>query len=247
MKLNKIFLLAICLIAMIVVVQAQQPQQQSKPESDLPKFELDRYQFGMLKRGPKSTAEKTPESQKIQEGHMANINKLARAGKLMAAGPMAEEGDLRGIFIFKAASLEEARTLASEDPAIKSGRLTLELMDWLGPKGIGAKLQEELKSDPNPKYTMTRYYLALLKRGPNLSEDKNLQRDHLWHIRKMIDAKKFTAAGPFVERSHLLGIFVIAATSAEEARSIAETDPAVKTGHMVVDIHPWLVAKEVWP
>jgi uncharacterized protein len=247
MKPNKIFLVTICLFTMIFVVQAQQPQQQSKPETDLPKFELDRYQFGILKRGPKWTAEKTPESQKIQEGHMANINKMARAGKLLAAGPMAGEGDLRGIFIFKAASLEEAQALAAEDPAIKSGRLTLELMDWWGPKGIGAQLQEELKTNPNPKYTMTVYYLGLLKAGRNSSDGKNLQKDHLWYIRRMMDAKKFAAAGPFGGTGDLRGIFVIAAPSAEEAKSIAEADPMVKAGHMVVEMHPWYVAKEVWP
>src|SRR5262249_32203513 len=35
--------------------------------------------------------------------------------------------------------------------------------------------------------------------------------------------------------------------SAEEAKAWSETDPLVKAGWMIVEIHPWLVAKEVWP
>lgn len=37
------------------------------------------------------------------------------------------------------------------------------------------------------------------------------------------------------------------AESAEEAKAWAESDPAVKAGRVTVEIHPWLVAKEVWP
>jgi uncharacterized protein YciI/uncharacterized damage-inducible protein DinB len=228
--------------------QTQQPKAENRP----PQFDLDKYQFGLLKRGPKWTAAKTPETQKIQEGHMANINKMAKAGKLMAAGPMADNGDLRGIFIFKAASLEEARGLAADDPAIQSGRLALELLDWMGPKGIGAKLQEEIKTNPNPKYTMITYYLALLTQGPKWTaaaspENQKLQLDHLRHVRNMMDAKKFVAAGPFIADGDLRGIFVIAANSADEAKAVVEADPAVKAGHLAVEMRPWFVAKEVWP
>lgn len=52
----------------------RQPKAESKP----PQFDLDQYQFGMLKRGPNWTAEKTPETEKIQAGHMANINRWQR-------------------------------------------------------------------------------------------------------------------------------------------------------------------------
>ncbi len=271
MKCKIIFSCLFCLAAIAPVAQAQsadplkglvppsteaatqpRPQQPAKTESKPPQFDLDQYQFGLLKRGPKWTAESTPETQKIQEGHMANINKMAKAGKLLAAGPMGGNGDLRGIFIFKVASQEEARALAADDPAIQAGRLTLELLDWYGPKGIGAKLQEEIKTNPNPKYTMTKYHLALLTRGPKWTaaaspENQKLQLDHLWHIRKMMDAKTFVAAGPFNGKGDLAGVFVIAANSLEEARAIADADPAVKAGHLAVELHPWFVAKEVWP
>ena len=93
------------------------------------------YIFGLLVRGPKWTPEKTPETEKIQEGHMANINRLAEAGKLVLAGPFYDEGERRGVFIFKVASLNEAQTLTDTDPAVKAGRLRIELYNWTVPKG----------------------------------------------------------------------------------------------------------------
>jgi len=94
------------------------------------------YVFGLLVRGNKWTPEKTPETEKIQEGHMANINRLAEAGKLVLAGPFYSDGDRRGVFIFKVNSLKEAQTLTNTDPAVKAGRLRIELYQWSVPKGV---------------------------------------------------------------------------------------------------------------
>jgi uncharacterized protein YciI len=93
------------------------------------------YVFGLLVRGPKWTAEVTEETKKLQEGHMANINRLAEAGKLVLAGPFFDGGERRGVFIFKVDTLEEAQALTESDPAVKAGRLKIELHRWAVPKG----------------------------------------------------------------------------------------------------------------
>lgn len=83
-----------------------------------------------LKKGPAWTAGETPETRAIQEGHMANIRALWQAGKLVIAGPMGDDGDLRGIFVFDVATLEDAKALAASDPAVKAGRLVAEIHPW---------------------------------------------------------------------------------------------------------------------
>ena len=99
-------------------------------------YEMDRYVVGMLKKGPKWSGAKTPESAKLQEGHMANIKRMADTGKLIVAGPFTGNNqNYRGIFIFKA-TLEEAKQMAEEDPAIKAGQLELELYPWYAAKGL---------------------------------------------------------------------------------------------------------------
>lgn len=92
--------------------------------------------FAFLTRGEKWTPEKTPATEEIQKGHMANINRLAAMKKLIAAGPFGDNGRLRGIFVFRVGSLEEAKTLTATDPAVQAGRLAMDIHPWMVPEGV---------------------------------------------------------------------------------------------------------------
>lgn len=92
--------------------------------------------LGFLTRGKKWTPEKTPETEALQKAHIANINRLAEMKKLVVAGPFGDDGTLRGIFVFKVATLAEAKELAETDPAVKAGRLAIEIYPWFVPDGI---------------------------------------------------------------------------------------------------------------
>ncbi len=99
-------------------------------------FEMTTYYVGFLYRGPKWTPEETPETRKIQEGHMANIQRMGAAGKLVIAGPFTDNGDLRGLYVFRVASAEEAKGLVESDPAVQAGRLRFELHPWYAARNI---------------------------------------------------------------------------------------------------------------
>jgi len=92
--------------------------------------------LGFLSRGAKWTPEKTPATEELQKAHLANINKLAETKKLVVAGPFGGNGKLRGIFVFRVDSLEEARKLAETDPSVQAGRLAIDMHPWLVPEGI---------------------------------------------------------------------------------------------------------------
>ncbi len=91
--------------------------------------------IGFLKRP--ANAPQLPEArlQEIQDGHMANIRKMAASGDLAIAGPMGEDGVLRGIFVFRTDDPEHLEALCGEDPAVRSGRLAVELYRWAVPEG----------------------------------------------------------------------------------------------------------------
>jgi uncharacterized protein len=101
-------------------------------------LKMETVYFGFLKRGPNRKAgdANTPEIQELQKAHIANINRMADMKKLIVAGPFGDDGDLRGIFVFRVASLQEARALAATDPMIKIDRLRLELHPWNVPEGV---------------------------------------------------------------------------------------------------------------
>jgi uncharacterized protein YciI len=116
----------------------------ARPPQELPKtpavgpgdFEMTTYYVGFLYRGPRWTPETTPETEALQEAHMANIRKMAGEGKLLIAGPFLDGGDLRGIYVFRVATMAEAQALAATDPAVKAGRLRLEFHPWFAAKNI---------------------------------------------------------------------------------------------------------------
>jgi uncharacterized protein YciI len=101
-------------------------------------LKLDLVYFGFLKRGPnrKDGDGETAEIQELQKAHLANINRLAEMKKLVVAGPFGDDGDLRGIFVFRVRSMKEAEELAATDPMIKIDRLRLELHPWNVPDGV---------------------------------------------------------------------------------------------------------------
>lgn len=102
---------------------------------------MKKYVFCLLKTGTNTTASKE-ETQKLFEGHMSNINKLAKEGKLVVAGPfMKNDRNYRGIYVFNVETIEEAKTLVATDPAIQAKLLEAELTPWYATM----TLQETLK------------------------------------------------------------------------------------------------------
>ncbi|RNI23686.1 YciI family protein [Rufibacter latericius] len=115
---------------------AQDPM---KPEVKEPaEGEMKLYYMALLKKGPNRSHDSLT-SMKIQDAHMAHINKMAAEGKLTLAGPFMDDGELRGIFIFNVKTMEEAKALTEADPAVKAGRLIMELHPWFAQKGSKLK------------------------------------------------------------------------------------------------------------
>jgi uncharacterized protein len=94
-------------------------------------YGMKKYVMAFLKKGTNRDQDSATVAE-IQKGHMANINRLANEGKLIVAGPFLDDNEIRGIFIFNVETIEEAAALTNTDPAIKSGRLSLELHPWYG-------------------------------------------------------------------------------------------------------------------
>jgi uncharacterized protein YciI len=93
---------------------------------------MRRYVLVILKTGPKRMPE--GEARKAMfAGHMANITRLSEAGKLVLAGPFAQDADgWRGLFLLAVESLEEARALTATDPVIIEGEMIAEFHPWYG-------------------------------------------------------------------------------------------------------------------
>jgi uncharacterized protein YciI len=104
-------------------------------ESLVPK-DMTTYYHGLLLRGPEWTPEETEETERLQEAHLAHIRRMFEDGVLVVAGPFTDGEDLRGVFVFRTDTLEEAQALAAADPAVKAGRLVVDIHSWMIPSGV---------------------------------------------------------------------------------------------------------------
>jgi uncharacterized protein YciI len=127
---------------------ASAPGPEAAPTAEAPraaapekKFSMRMYYMAFLRRGPTWTKERTPQAIEEGKGHMANIERLAKCGKLVLAGPFDVPADappdaMAGIFIFDVATREEAVALTEQDPAVRAGRFAMEVLPWYGPVGL---------------------------------------------------------------------------------------------------------------
>ena len=95
---------------------------------------MKQYYMVFLKKGPTRDQDSATVAV-IQEQHLAHLAKLHEAHKICMAGPFMEDGDIRGIAIYNTSTMEEAKSLASEDPAVKAGRLIVEFHPWYAARG----------------------------------------------------------------------------------------------------------------
>jgi len=111
------------------VISAVSYCQQTENKEKKPIEQIRKYWFVLLKAGP-NTNQDSATRVKLQEGHLANIDRLYYEGKIKVAGPFGEKGDWKGIFIMDAESKEEVEKLLQTDPAIAAGRLSYEVKAW---------------------------------------------------------------------------------------------------------------------
>jgi uncharacterized protein len=124
----------LCTLLLVVVsASATEPKYDAALASRLKADDIGMrmYVMALLKAGP-SRNRPPEEARALQAAHMANIDRLAAAGKLVLAGPFGDNGELRGIYIFDVATVAEAEALTRTDPAVKAGQLVMELHPWYG-------------------------------------------------------------------------------------------------------------------
>ena len=136
MKIRILVCLALGLGPLALIAEETQPAASATPSASAP-IEFDSFILVLLVRPANAPEKSKAELDKLQEGHMANMRRLADEGKLFKAGPTEDFSgrNVRGIFILKTDSVEQAREWVATDPSVKAGRLTPEFLKWFVQKG----------------------------------------------------------------------------------------------------------------
>jgi uncharacterized protein len=109
-------------------------------------------------------------------------------------------------------------------------------------------------AESGPPAEFDRYQLVLLERSPEAPQfddetAERLQRQHLGHFTRMRAAGLLMVAGPVRADEAIAGICFYRVDTPEQARKLAEDDPAVRAGLYVPRVRTWFTAKDAirWP
>jgi uncharacterized protein YciI len=63
------------------------------------------------------------------------------------------------------------------------------------------------------------------------------------NMTKLAQMGKLIVAGPFGDEGNWRGIFIFDCKTREEVENLVKSDPAIKSGRLSYEIHPWWTAK----
>ena len=132
-----------------------------------------------------------------------------------------------------------------EEPLESTEKSTKELKEELIDKGF--QVFDYVDEKTKDTTLMQQYFIAFLKSGPNRSQSEEeaskLQSAHLAHLGKMYELGYADISGPFGDDGDIRGITIYNVPTLEMADSLANSDPMVKAGRLVIEIHPWWAGK----
>ena len=186
------------------------------------------YSFVFLHK--KTASEQLPKEQieKIMEGHLANIERLAKEGKLIVAGPFDGGG---GIFILNTTSISEAKQWLSTDPGIQANRWDVEIL--LYTPRIGAVCTAKAP------YEMVSYHFVrfVKKRGPANQNDADLLKHHDEYMLALNNNGNVVTEGIFETLENILIL------KGEWREDLFASDPAVQQGVVSIERKQLWIAK----
>lgn len=95
--------------------------------------------------------------------------------------------------------------------------------------------------------TMQKYFIVFLKSGPNRSQTEqeamNLQEQHLAYLGDLYEKGIINLNGPTDGNGEIRGFSVYNVATKETAEKLASNDPMVKSGRLIIEVHPWWLAK----
>ena len=100
-------------------------------------MELEAFELVLLRRPTDAPDYPDEELERIQREHLAYHARLRESGEVATNGPVVGQPDpsLRGLTFYRTGSLERSRELAEADPAVRAGRLAVDIMTWYCPLG----------------------------------------------------------------------------------------------------------------
>jgi uncharacterized protein len=96
---------------------------------------------------------------------------------------------------------------------------------------------------------MKTYTFVMLKKGFNTRMDSTelatIQKGHLEHLTQMAKDGDLNVAGPFLDDGFWRGLLIFNTEDMDKVKMLVEQDPAVKSGRLSYEVHPWMTQQGV--
>jgi uncharacterized protein YciI len=90
------------------------------------------------------------------------------------------------------------------------------------------------------------YWFVMLTAGNSRTQDSataaKIQQGHMANITRLYNDGKLKVAGPFGDEGKWIGLFIFDCETKEEVEKLVKSDPAVSSGRLAYEIHPWWTA-----
>jgi uncharacterized protein YciI len=103
------------------------------PESG-PPAEFDEYQLVLLERSATAPDLDEEAAGTLQRQHLGHFARMRAAGLMTVAGPVGGDEALAGVCLYRAGTVERARRLAEDDPAVRAGCYNVRVARWFTAK-----------------------------------------------------------------------------------------------------------------
>jgi len=177
--------------------------------------------------------------------HFVYADGLRAQGKLAIGGPlMDEQGQRIGLlFIYEAASRDEALAFAREDPFTLANALrSYEISEWrLRGANVDLLIDANRAAHRNGGENMqSRLFVNYAKYAGDKSRLPTVRPAHWAYDQTLKNAGKLALAGPFANDEG--GLFVYNAVGREEAMSYFKQDPFAPEGVFAdCELHEWII------
>ncbi|KXK28398.1 MAG: YciI-like protein [Bacteroidetes bacterium OLB12] len=170
------------------------------------------------------------ELKKIMDGHLANINRLAKEGKLISAGPFDGGG---GIFIFKSKSVEQVKEWLQTDPGVQANRWRVEVLPYFPHIGGACAVGEQYEM---VTYHFVRYIPNIAKF--NIQDAPRTFKKHDDYLKEIIKTGNVVTEASFGDEEG--GILIM---KGDLDKAVIESDPAVREGLLQLEFQKLWIAK----
>lgn len=182
------------------------------------------------------------EIDKMQANHVGNFGAQFDKGRLFTAGPLGDNGFIRGIVVVNGSTLDEVNEAFKPDPFVSGGILDAEAYPWV--------IDVTRFGTPKVPFKIEQHTLAVFKKGPNWTGGAVEPRSDallrlLPGLRAQQKSGELAISGPLLDAGDKIGIAWFISPDQTAVRKLLDDQPEVKSGRVAVELHPQYIGAGV--